>query len=188
MVNQTVRSMLRVYSCLKEQIRQLDRQLMSYARESTVCRQLMAIPGVWRSHSPCFCDGRFDDPTKFCEVQKHWARIFWLDTHDAISPARSTTTEASQNAETASFALILFEAAGTLLTRVEKWSVAQSLGAPACQAQWTKEGKDRCRPQVSCNYGTACGSMVHPSDGSATEPTAARLSMEVSPKNSVVRR
>ncbi len=46
MLNRTVQSLLCVYSCLKEQIWHLDRQLMGCARTSAVCQQLMTIPGV----------------------------------------------------------------------------------------------------------------------------------------------
>jgi transposase len=46
MLNHTVRSLLCVYSGLKEQIRHMDRELIDCARKSDVCRQLMTIPGV----------------------------------------------------------------------------------------------------------------------------------------------
>jgi len=61
----TVQSLLRVYSCLKEQIKQLDRQLMGRAREC-LCQQLMTIPGVGVLTALAFVTA-VDDPTKFAK-------------------------------------------------------------------------------------------------------------------------
>jgi len=64
MLNRTVRSLLCVYSCLKEQIRHLDRQLMGRARKSAVCQQLITIPGVGVLTALAFVTA-VDDPAKF---------------------------------------------------------------------------------------------------------------------------
>jgi transposase len=66
MLNQTVRSLLCVYSCLKDQIRKLDRQLIGRARTSIVCQQLMTIPGVGVLTALAFVTA-VDDPTKFAK-------------------------------------------------------------------------------------------------------------------------
>lgn len=125
MLNHTVRSLLCVYSCLKEQIRQLDRQLMTRARKSAVCQQLMAIPGVGVVTALAFVTA-LDDLTKFAKSRSVGAYLGQtprcyqsgeIDHNRGISKCGDSLVRT-----------YLFEAAGTLLTRVEKWSALKAWG------------------------------------------------------------
>jgi transposase len=99
----TVRSLLCVYSSLKEQIRQLDRQLMSRARMSAVCEQLMTIPGVGVLTALAFVTA-VDDPTKFAKSRS--AGAYFGLTPRCYQSGEIDQNRGSQNAKTASFAPI----------------------------------------------------------------------------------
>ena len=138
MINQTVRSMLQIYSCLKEQIRQLDRQLMSRARESAVCRQLMAIPGVGVLTALAFVTA-VDDPAKFVKSRS-------VGAYFGLTPRCYQSGEIDQNRGISKCGdglvrTYLFEAAGTLLTRVEKWSALRAWGLRLAKRSGLKKAK-----------------------------------------------
>ncbi|MER9625700.1 IS110 family transposase [Mesorhizobium sp. M0222] len=138
MLNQTVRSMLCVHSCLKEQIRQLDRQLMSRARGSAVCRQLMAIPGVGVLTALAFVTA-VDDPSKFAKSRS-------VGAHFGLTPRcyQSGEIDRKRGISKCGDSLVrtyLFEAAGTLLTRVEKWSGLKAWGLRIAKRSGLKKAK-----------------------------------------------
>jgi len=126
------------YSCLKEKIRQLDRQLMSRARESAVCRQLMAIPGVDVLTALAFVTA-VDDPTKFAKSRS-------VGAYFGLTPRRYESGEIDHNRGISKCGdglvrTYLFEAAGTLLTRVEKWSPLKAWGLRLAKRSGLKKAK-----------------------------------------------
>jgi transposase len=138
MLNHTVRSLLHVYSCLKEQIRQLDRQLMGRARTSAVCRQLMNIPGVGVLTALAFVTA-VDDPTKFAKSRS-------VGAYFGLTPRCYQSGEIDHNRGISKCGdglvrTYLFEAAGTLLTRVEKWSALKAWGLRLAKRSGLKKAK-----------------------------------------------
>lgn len=121
----TVRSLLTVYSGLKQQIRSLDRELLGYARGSEVCRRLMTIPGIGPLSAIAFVTA-IDDPSRFAKSSSVGAYL-------GLTPRRYQSGEVDHNGGISKCgdALVrayLFEAATTLLTRVEKWSALKAWG------------------------------------------------------------
>jgi len=121
----TVRSLLSVYSGLKEQIRALDRELFMYAKGSEVCRRLMTIPGIGALTAIAFVTA-IDDPSKFGKSSSVGAYL-------GLTPRRYQSGEVDRNGGISKCgdALVrayLYEAATTLLTRVEKWSALKAWG------------------------------------------------------------
>jgi transposase len=138
MLSQTVQSMLCVYSCLKEQIRQLDRCLLTRARESAVCRQLMAVPGVGVLTALAFVTA-VDDPSKFKKSRS-------VGAYFGLTPRCYQSGEIDQNRGISKCGdglvrTYLFEAAGTLLTRVEKWSALRAWGLRLAKRSGLKKAK-----------------------------------------------
>jgi transposase len=138
MLNRTVQSLLCVYSCLKEQIRHLDRQLMGCARTSTVCQQLMSIPGVGVLTALAFVTA-VDDPTKFIKSRS-------VGAYFGLTPRCYQSAEIDQNRGISKCGdslvrTYLFEATGTLLTRVEKWSALKTWGLRLAKRSGMKKAK-----------------------------------------------
>lgn len=138
MLNHTVHSLLSVYSCLKEQIRQLDRQLMGRARKSAVCQRLMTIPGVGILTALAFVTA-VDDPAKFAKSRS-------VGAYFGLTPRCYQSGEIDQNRAISKCGdglvrTYLFEAAGTLLTRVEKWSALKAWGLRLAKRSGLKKAK-----------------------------------------------
>jgi len=138
MLDHTVRSLLSVYSCLKDQIRHLDRQLMARARNSAVCQQLMTIPGVGILTALAFVTG-IDDPSKFAKSSS-------VGAYFGLTPRCYQSGEIDQNRGISKCGdglvrTYLFKAAGTLLTRVEKWSALKAWGLRLAKRSGLKKAK-----------------------------------------------
>jgi transposase len=138
MLNHTVRSLLCVYSGLKEQIRHMDRELMDFARKSVVCRQLMTIPGVGVLTALAFVTA-IDDPAKFAKSRS-------VGAYFGLTPRCYQSGEIDQNRGISKCGddlvrTYLFEAAGTLLTRVEKWSALKAWGLRLAKRNGLKKTK-----------------------------------------------
>jgi transposase len=138
MLNRTVQSLLCVYSCLKEQIRHLDRQLTGCARTSAVCQQFMTIAGVGVLTALAFVTA-VDDPTKFVKSRS-------VGAYFGLTPRCYQSGEIDQNRGISKCGdslvrTYLFEAAGTLLTRVEKWSALKAWGLRLAKRSGMKKAK-----------------------------------------------
>jgi len=138
MLNHTVRSLLCVYSGLKEQIRHMDRELIDCARKSVVCRQLMTIPGVGVLTALAFVTA-IDDPAKFAKSRS-------VGAYFGLTPRCYQSGEIDQNRGISKCGdslvrTYLFEAAGTLLTRVEKWSALKAWGLRLAKRNGLKKAK-----------------------------------------------
>jgi len=138
MLNHTVRSLLCVYSGLKEQIRHMDRELIDCARKSVVCRQLMTIPGVGVLTALAFVTA-IDDPAKFAKSRS-------VGAYFGLTPRCYQSGEIDQNRGISKCGdslvrTYLFEAAGTLLTRVEKWSALKVWGLRLAKRNGLKKAK-----------------------------------------------
>ncbi len=138
MLNHTVRSLLCVYGGLKEQIRHMDRELMDCARKSVICQQLMTIPGVGVLTALAFVTA-IDDPAKFAKSRS-------VGAYFGLTPRCYQSGEIDQNRGISKCGdslvrTYLFEAAGTLLTRVEKWSALKAWGLRLAKRNGLKKAK-----------------------------------------------
>jgi transposase len=124
-LSHTINSLLSVYAGLKQQILCLDRELIRYARESEICRRLMTIPGIGILTAIAFVT-TIDDPVRFAKSSSVGAYL-------GLTPRRYQSGEADRNGGISKCGdplvrAYLFEAATTLLTRVEKWSALKAWG------------------------------------------------------------
>jgi transposase len=138
MLSRTVHSLLAVYTGLKSQIQRLHRELMAFARKSAVSRQLMSIPGVGVLTALAFMTA-IDDPTKFSKSRSVGAYL-------GLTPRCYQSGEIDQNRGISKCGdglvrTYLFEAAGTLLTRVEKWSTLKAWGLRLAKRSGIKKAK-----------------------------------------------
>jgi transposase len=138
MLNHTIRALLSVYGGLKDQIRSLDRELRGYARESSVCRHLMTIPGVGVLTALAFLTA-IDDPAKFAKSRSVGAYL-------GLTPRRYQSGEIDRDMGISKCGdslvrTYLFEAAGILLTRVEKWSPLKAWGVRLAKRSGLKKAK-----------------------------------------------
>jgi transposase len=121
----TAGSLLSVYAGLKQQIAALDREMIGYAKASEVCRRLMTIPGIGPLTAIAFTTV-IDDPSKFAKSSSVGAYL-------GLTPRRYQSGETDYNGGISKCGdslvrAYLFEAATTLLTRVEQWSALKAWG------------------------------------------------------------
>ena len=138
MLDPTLRSLLSLYKALKDQIRVLDRELLTSVRQSAVCRLLMTIPGVGPLTALAFVS-TVDDPKRF-------ARSRSVGAYFGLTPCRyqSGELDTSRGISKCGDSLMrtyLFEAATTLLTRVEKSSALKAWGLRLAKHSGMKKAK-----------------------------------------------
>jgi transposase len=138
LLDATLRSLLSLYNALKDQIRVLDRQLRACVRQNPVCRLLMTIPGVGPLTALAFVS-TVDDPNRF-------ARSRSVGAYFGLTPRRyqSGELDTSRGISKCGDSLMrcyLFEAATTLLTRVEKWSALKAWALRLAKRSGMKKAK-----------------------------------------------
>src|SRR6202008_1690176 len=99
--------------------------LMARARKSAVCQLLMTVPGVGVLTALAFVTAG-DDPSKVATSRS-------VGAYFGLTPRCYQSGEIDQNRGISKCGdglvrTYLFEAAGTLLTRVEKWSALKTWG------------------------------------------------------------
>jgi transposase len=133
-----LRSLLAVLRSIGEQVAVLDQRVRQYTRKSKVCRQLMTIPGVGPLTAAAFVT-TVDDPAKFRKSKTVGAYL-------GLTPRRYQSGETDHNGGISKCGdhltrTYLFEAAGTLLTRVEKWSSLKAWGLRLAKRIGMKKAK-----------------------------------------------
>jgi len=116
----------------------MDRELMDCARKSVICQQLMTIPGVGVLTALAFVTA-IDDPAKFAKFRS-------VGAYFGLTPRCYQSGEIDQNRGISKCGdslvrTYLFEAAGTLLTRVEKWSALKAWGLRLAKRNGLKKAK-----------------------------------------------
>lgn len=134
----TVESLLAVYVDLKVQISSLDRELSAIARKHEACRRFVAIPGVGVLTALAYMSA-IDDPARFSRSRSVGAYV-------GLAPRRYQSGEVDQNRGVSKcgdslLRTYLFEAAGTLLTRVEKWPTLKVWGLRLAKRSSLKKAK-----------------------------------------------
>jgi len=121
----TAEALLAAHAALAVQIARLDKLLLSQARQDPACQRLMTVPGVGAITATAFI-ATIDDPARF----KHSASV---GAYLGLTPRRyqSGTMDVSGHISKAGDALLrcyLFEAATTLLSRVQRTSALKEWG------------------------------------------------------------
>jgi transposase len=120
-----VESMLHIRETLLQELRTLEKKLMSMARSDPAVQTLMTAPGVGAIVALTFKNG-VDDPDRFSRSRDVGP---WLGlTPTRYQSGQSDRTGHITKAGDASVRTALYEAATTLLGRVTKWSALKNWG------------------------------------------------------------
>jgi transposase len=110
---------------IEKQLAVLDRKVLALARADKQARSFMTIPGVGPITALCF-RATIDNPTRFRRSRSVGAYL-GLTTRRYASGETDWTGRISKRGD-AMLRSYLFEAAGVLLTRVQKWSNLKAWG------------------------------------------------------------
>jgi transposase len=110
---------------IEKQLAVLDRKVLALARADKQARSFMTIPGVGPITALCF-RATIDNPTRFRRSRSVGAYL-GLTTRRYASGETDWTGRISKRGD-AMLRSYLFEAAGVLLTRVQKWSKLKAWG------------------------------------------------------------
>jgi len=125
MLNESLRALLAILRYLKVQISLLDEKAQTFAKDDKICRHLMTIPGVGTLTAAAFMTA-VDNPAKFAKSKN-------VGAYFGLTPKRYQSGEADRNGRISKCGdglvrKYLFEAATTLLTRVNRWSALKAWG------------------------------------------------------------
>jgi transposase len=107
------------------QIADLDRKVLMLARNDKQVRSFMTVPGIGPVTALCYC-ATIDEPSRFTRSRSVGAYL-GLTTRRYASGEVDWTGRISKCGD-AMLRSYLFEAAGMLLTRVQKWCALQAWG------------------------------------------------------------
>lgn len=125
LLGETLLALLKVGQSLKEQLAKLDRKILRHTRDDRMCRHLMTIPGVGPLTALAFVTG-VDDAARFGKSKN-------VGAYFGLTPRRQQSGEVDYNGRISKCgdSLVrsyLFEAAGVLLFRVNKWCTLRAWG------------------------------------------------------------
>jgi transposase len=120
-----VRALLAVRDLIDRQIAALETRILAFAKSSDACRRLMTIPGVGALTAVAFV-ATVDRPQRF-------VRSSGVGAYLGLTPRRYQSGEVDHAGRISKCGdgltrTYLFEAAGTLLTRVSTWSTLKAWG------------------------------------------------------------
>jgi transposase len=148
-LEEAVLALLSVRERIESQIAAIEKRLSAIARRSAVCRRLMSVPGVGALTALAFIT-TVDDPRRF-------ARSSGVSAYLGLTPRRYQSGELDQAGRISKCGdgltrAYLFEAAGTLLTRVAKWSTLKAWGTRLAH----RIGSKRARVALARKLAVAC--------------------------------
>ncbi|MCA2968471.1 MAG: IS110 family transposase [Acidobacteriaceae bacterium] len=124
-LHESLRCLLTLLRNISEQISCLDERLAALVKDDKVCRHLMTVPGVGPVTAASFVSA-IDDPAKFKKSRD-------VGAYFGLTPKRYQSGEVDRNGRISKCGdglvrKYLYEAATTLLTRVNKWSALKAWG------------------------------------------------------------
>ncbi|CCQ74656.1 IS110 family transposase [Magnetospira sp. QH-2] len=123
---------------LLEQLDKLDRQVHAAARDDSVCRRLMTVPGVGPVTALAFRTG--------LDVPERFQKSVMVGAHFGLVPRRYASGEQDRSGPIskcgdAMVRWLLFEAANALLTRTRRWSWLKHWGLAVAKRRGMKRAK-----------------------------------------------
>ena len=125
LLQEAVRPLLAVHEVVRREIAGLTRKLLAMARNNDESRRLMTVPGIGPINALAFC-AAIDQPSRFRRSRSVGA-YFGLTPRRYASGEVDLTGRISKCGD-AMVRTCLFEAAGVLLTRVQRWSKLKAWG------------------------------------------------------------
>jgi transposase len=137
-LEEAVSALLAVRERLEQQIEALEARILSFAKHSDPCRRLMTIPGVGALTAVSFVTA-VDDPARF-------GRSSGVGAYFGLTPRRHQSGEVDRDGRVSKCGdaltrTYLFEAAGTLLCRVAKWSALKAWGTRLARRVGSKKAR-----------------------------------------------
>ncbi len=138
MLGDTLRALLCVLDNLEEQIAALDENAVAFAKGNQACRNLMSIPGIGTLTAAAFVSS-IDNPARFRKSKS-------VGAYFGLTPRRYQSGEVDKNTSISKCGDVLmrsylYEAAGTILTRVVKWSSLKAWGMRLAKRAGMKKAK-----------------------------------------------
>ena len=130
--------LLAARQALRDQLTLLDKRVRDAARDDTVCRRLMSVPGVGPVVALTF-QAAVDRPERFSS-----SRL--VGPHFGLTPRRYQSGETDRSgaisrAGDPTVRVALFEAAHVLMTRVKAWSSLKSWAMAVARRRGVKRAK-----------------------------------------------
>ena len=137
-LEEAVSALLAVRARLEQQIEVLETRILSFAKRSNPCRRPMTIPGVGALTAVTFVTA-VDDPARF-------RRSSGVGAYFGLTPRRHQSGEVDRDGKVSKLGdaltrTYLFEAAGTLLFRVTKWSALKAWGTRLARRIGSKKAR-----------------------------------------------
>jgi transposase len=138
MLERVVEPMLRARDALRSEYQVLHRAVLAIVREDTVCRRLMAVPGVGALVAITYASA-VDDPARF-------RRSRAVGAHFGLTPKRyqSGETEVTGGISKVGDAMVraaLYEAANVMLTRAGRFSTLKRWGLEVAKRRGMRRAK-----------------------------------------------
>ena len=133
-----VRPLLKARHAIEQQVVDLDRKVRKLARYDGQVRRFMTAPGVGPITALCF-KATIDDPARFKRSRSVGAYV-------GLTSRRHASGEVDWSGRIskcgdAMLRMYLFEAAGVLLTRVQKWSALKAWGTRLVKRNGLRKAK-----------------------------------------------
>ena len=133
-----VRPLLKARHAIEQQVDDLDRKVRKLARYDVQVRRFMTVPGVGPITALCF-KATIDDPARFKRSRSVGAYV-------GLTSRRHASGEVDWSGRIskcgdAMLRMYLFEAAGVLLTRVQKWSALKAWGTRLVKRNGLRKAK-----------------------------------------------
>ena len=133
-----VRPLLEARQAIEQQVDDLDRKVRKLARYDAQVRRFMTAPGVGPITALCF-KATIDDPARFKRSRSVGAYV-------GLTSRRHASGEVDWSGRIskcgdAMLRMYLFEAAGVLLTRVQKWSALKAWGTRLVKRNGLRKAK-----------------------------------------------
>ena len=137
-----IEPLLAARDTVSRQIADLDRKVMALARDDGQVRQLMTVPGIGPITALAY-RATIDDPTRFKRSRSVGAYV-------GLTPRRYASGEIDHTGRISKcgdtmLRSYLFEAAGVLLTRVQKWCALKAWG----HRLWKRIGLKKAKVAVA---------------------------------------
>jgi transposase len=137
-LEEAISALLAVRDRLEQQIVVLESRILDFAKHSDACRRLTTIPGVGTLTAVSFVTA-IDDPARF-------SRSSGVGAYFGLTPRRHQSGEVDRDGKVSKCGDILtrtylFEAAGTLLSRVAKWSALKAWGTRLARRVGSKKAR-----------------------------------------------
>lgn len=133
-----VEPLLKAREVIEQQVADLDRKVMRWARSDDQVRRFMTAPGVGQITALCYL-ATIDDPTRFRKSRNVGAYV-GLTTRRYASGEIDWTGRISKCGDKL-LRSYLFEAANVLLTRVAKWSKLKAWGLRIAKRSGIRKAK-----------------------------------------------